>query len=56
VDIDSGSVQNHLDGVTPEKRRQDAERLLEVCVPAKEPRRRSMSDVWDGDAIAMMWT
>jgi hypothetical protein len=25
VDIDSGSVQNHLDGVTPEKRRQDAE-------------------------------
>jgi hypothetical protein len=28
VDIDSGSVQNHLDGVTSEKRRQDAERLL----------------------------
>jgi hypothetical protein len=30
VDIDSGSVRNHLDGVTPEKRRRDAEKLLEL--------------------------
>jgi hypothetical protein len=40
VDIDSGSVRNHLDGVTPDKRRRDAEKLLELMgrVTGEAPR------------------
>ena len=44
MDIDTGSVRNHLDRVTQEKRQQDAEKLLE---------RRLMREVWEY-AIAMM--
>ena len=40
MDIDSGSVRNHLDGVAPEKRRQDAEKLLKSMgrVTGERPR------------------
>ena len=64
MDSESVSVRSHLDGVTP-KRRQDAQKSKlssrshtaplrpthTVCVPAKEPARRPMSELWVSDAL-----